>query len=103
MMAIASLIALASDASRAAAIAVAGMLIVSIALSVISLFIAGLPRLLEVLERFLPEREDPHAKRIPQESFVPDDDAVTAAIGFVLHTEFQNQLARERAGSQNAV
>jgi len=32
---------------------------------------------------------------------MPDDEAITAAIGFVLYTEFQNQLARERGGSKS--
>jgi hypothetical protein len=100
MMAIATLIVLANTDPGAVAIAVAGMSIVAIALAFISLFIATLPRFLEFLERYLPEAEDRHAKRTPSESSHPDDDAITAAIGFVLYTEIQNQLARERAGSK---
>jgi hypothetical protein len=100
MMAIATLIVLASTDPGPVAIAIAGMSIVAIALSFISLFIATLPRALELLERFLPEAEDRHAKRMPTESSHPDDEAITAAIGFVLYTEIQNQLTRERAGSK---
>ena len=62
------------------------------------LFIATLPRILGFIEGYLPELEEHSPPRSHPESFVPDDDAVTAAIGFVLHTEFQKQLARDRAG-----
>jgi hypothetical protein len=101
MMAIATLIVLANTSPGAVAIAIAGMLIVAIALSLISLFIAALPRVLEQVSRYLPEGEDRHAQRMPAESDMPDDEAITAAIGFVLYTEFQNQLARERGGSKS--
>lgn len=101
MMAIATLIVLANTEPGAGAIAIAGMSIVAIALTFISLFIATLPRVLEFMERYLPEAEDRHAKRMPSDSSHTDDEAINAAIGFVLYTEIQNQLARERAGSKS--
>ena len=76
-------------------IAISGMLIVIIALLLISLFIAVLPKLLERLSQIWPESESHHAHESHEshpESLRPDDDVVLAAIGFVLHTEFQRQL-----------
>ena len=95
-MAVMTWMILANTFGRGVAIAVAGMLIVSVALSVIALFIAALPRILEWAGKYLPEVEEPHAGRSHPESLVPDDDKVLAAIGFVLHSEFQRQLANER-------
>lgn len=89
-----------SDFSEGLSIAIVGMLIVAVALSLISLFIAAMPRVLGFLETVLPAEEPHPAHRTHPESFIPDDDDVVAAIGFVLHTEFQNQLARERQESQ---
>lgn len=90
------LLMLASDGSRGIAIAIAGMSIVAIALSLITLFIATLPRILAALETYLPDVDDVRSGTISPESDQPEDDAVTAAIGFVLHTELQKQLAADR-------
>jgi hypothetical protein len=67
------------------------MLIVFCALILISLFIALLPRILGVISQYLPETEEPHESLSHPESQRLDDDAVIAAIGFVLHTELQKQ------------
>lgn len=92
---------LADPMSRGFEIAIAGMVIVAFALSIISLFIAALPKMLAVLEIYLPTSEDGHSKPVHPESFVPDDDAVVAAIGFVLHTEFQKQVAQDQTATSN--
>lgn len=78
--------------SEASVIALSGMLIVVCALLLICLFITALPRILAVAERFWPEVEELHSGSTHPESHVPDDEAVLAAIGFVLHQEFQRQL-----------
>ena len=93
------LAATAPDVGRGFSIAVAGMLIVGVALTFISLFIAGLPRLLEIINDYWPEVEDRHSAPSHPESLVPDDDAVLAAIGYVLHCEFQKQLQSESSGA----
>ncbi len=90
------LLVVASNLSDGFYIAVAGMMIVATALTFISLFIAALPKILDKLEDYLPT-VDEHAKPTHPESSVPDDDAVLAAIGFVLHTEFQKQLVQTAA------
>lgn len=82
-------------------IAIAGLMIVFTALVLISLFIASLPRILAMVAKVWPEVDDPHSHPGHHESSVPDDAAVLAAIGFVLHTEMQKQLAAEKASSQN--
>jgi Na+-transporting methylmalonyl-CoA/oxaloacetate decarboxylase gamma subunit len=102
MMAMTCLIVLEIVAPGPMAIAIMGMVIVAIALSFITLFISTLPRVLEYVEKYLPETEDPHAKRAQHESVSSEEEEVTAAIGFVLHTEFQKQRAREQVGSKHA-
>ncbi len=78
------------------AIAGVGLAIVFAALILISLFIATLPRALQMVSRVWPEVDEPHVLEHSEEE--PEDDtAVLAAIGFVLHTEFQRQLHRENA------
>ena len=84
--------ALESPMAQGASIAIAGILIVGVALSLISLFIAALPWALRVIARFWPEVDEPHGQKSHPESLVPDNDAVLAAIGYVLHCEFQKQL-----------
>ena len=76
-------------------IAVAGIVIVFSALLLISLFIASLPRILQAVSHVWPEASDGHRESGHPESQVADDSDVLAAIGFVLHTEFQRQLAAE--------
>lgn len=90
-----------SSMSQGVSIAIAGLTIVFLALLLISLFIAWLPRMLEHVARVWPEVEERHSAEVSgeiyPESLVPEDGASLAAIGFVLHTEFQRQLAVERA------
>jgi hypothetical protein len=78
------------------AIAATGLLIVFAALILITLFIAALPRILEAVATVLPEAPDRHTVPDSSESLLPDD-AVLAAIGFVLHSELQKQV--ETAGT----
>lgn len=73
-------------------IAVTGMLIVFAALVLISLFIAALPQLLAIIAKVLPEEPEHAAPQDRSPSLIPDE-AVLAAIGFVLHTELQKQAA----------
>jgi Na+-transporting methylmalonyl-CoA/oxaloacetate decarboxylase gamma subunit len=83
-------------------IAIAGMLIVGVALSLISLFIAGLPRVLDTIGKFWPEVDEPHGKKSHTHSLITDNDAVIAAIGYVLHCEYQKQLQSDSsAASKN--
>lgn len=90
------LLAMSNDtASKGVSIAAVGLLIVFSALLLISVFIANLPSLLAVVGQYWPEVKEPHTGRSHPDSLVPDDDAVLAAIGFVLHTEFQRQLTTD--------
>ena len=73
------------------AIAATGMVIVFTALLLITLFISALPHILEVVGKVLPEVSDRHAPQDHPESLLPDE-AVLAALGFVLHTELQRQV-----------
>lgn len=72
--------------------ALVGLIIVFSALIVISLFIAALPRILAILSAVWPEVDEPAGNTGHPDSLVADDGAVLAAIGYVLHTEFQRQL-----------
>ncbi len=71
------------------AISVTGMLIVFTALVFISVFIALMPRLLELLDPILPKVHSHVAPPTPQERMPQDREKVVAAIGLVLHTELQ--------------
>ena len=87
-----------ADLATGATIAVVGLLIVFMVLIFLSLFIASLPKVLALLERVLPESEEHH----PIAHEEQDEDAeleLLAAIGFVLHTEFQKQVS---SGSRGA-
>ncbi len=64
------------------AIAVTGMVIVFAALSIISIFIAFLPKLLILLGKVFPEE---HHHAAPAAKKTKDDDALLAAIGFGLY------------------
>jgi hypothetical protein len=76
-------------------IAYSGLLIVFSALLLISLFIASLPHILGIVAKVYPEVDETHSRPSHPESQVADDGNVLAAIGFVLHTEMQRQLAAE--------
>ena len=80
-------------------VALVGLMIVFSALIFISLFIAALPHLLNKLAVIWPEVDEPVAHH---ESQVADDNAVLAAIGFVLHTEFQRQLDSQDSSEQSS-
>ena len=88
--------------SDAIAIAITGMLIVFVALTLISVFIALLPRILAVVSHRLPEPTGGHAHSGShtdatsiESTARSDDDAVLAAIGFVLQFRHQNQRKKE--------
>ena len=71
-------------AGQGPALAMVGMAIVFVALTMISLFIRWLPRILELVARLLPAGDDAHqAASAP----VPETAARIAAIGFALHQE----------------
>ena len=70
-------------AGQGPALAIAGMAIVFVALTLISLFIRWLPRALELVGRLLPPDDGHRAASAP----VPETAARIAAIGFALHQE----------------
>ncbi len=82
-------------------IAAVGLLIVFVALVLISLFIATLPRLLTIVGHLWPEVDDHHGLE-HSESEPEDDLEVIAAIGFVLHSEFQRQLGGKPASKTSS-
>lgn len=86
--------------SDGVAIAATGMAIVFAALLLITLFISALPRILEVVATVFPEVPDRHAPLDPSESLLPDE-AVVAAIGYVLHTEVQRQARTGTAAADH--
>ncbi|QEG02723.1 Oxaloacetate decarboxylase, gamma chain [Stieleria maiorica] len=90
-----NLLAFDETALRGISIAVAGMLIVMLALILISLFIAASPRILAAVAKVYPEPVERHRKRTESKDRDGGEEAVLAAIGFVLHTEFQKQCASE--------
>ncbi len=81
--------------SRGLAIAFSGLVIVFVALLLISLFIASLPKLLVVVAKVWPEVDEPHAIRNDSVEQPITDGHILAAIGFVLHTELQKQRMAE--------
>jgi len=84
------------DLVRGGWIALAGLVIVFSALIFISLFIASLPKILLAVASFWPETEERSAASERNEP--PEDDpAVLAAIGFVLHTEWQKHVSADSA------
>lgn len=94
-MVMAQAVTLSDDLVKALTISVAGIAIVFSALLLITLFIASLPRILVLVNHVWPELDDGHSKEGHPESQMADDTDVLAAIGFVLHTEFQRQLSAE--------
>lgn len=82
---------------NAIATAITGMLIVFAALTLISVFIATLPKILSAIEPYLPAVEDHHDAPTTVESLrsdeeKSDEEKIVAAIGHVLHTEMQHVL-----------
>lgn len=63
-------------------LAITGMVIVFIALSIISTFIALLPKVLPLLESILPEEHAHHGP--PKKAAKKDNSEVLAAIGYAL-------------------
>ena len=90
-----------SSMSDGVSIAIAGLTIVFLALLLIAAFIASMPRVLVLVAQIWPEVEERHsAKKFGGDSSDGSDGgdgASLAAIGFVLHTEFQRQLAADQA------
>lgn len=77
--------------TRGVAIAITGMLIVASVLLVVSLFIAVLPKVLEQVAKVFPEQEHGVPEKTHPESLIPDNEAVIAAVGYVLHLRAQAQ------------
>ncbi|MGC6441849.1 MAG: OadG family protein [Rubripirellula sp.] len=78
--------------TEGATIAIVGLLIVFLVLIFLSLFIATLPKVLQLINAVLPESNGHHGT-VHEEQ---DEDAeleLLAAIGYVLHTEFQRQVS----------
>ncbi|MDP6118544.1 MAG: OadG family protein [Planctomycetota bacterium] len=71
-------------------ISIVGMLLVFIVLSLITALLTALPHVVEKLNEIYPPSQEHHAP--VQTSANDEEDAVLAAIGFVLHT----QMARTR-------
>ena len=86
---------------QGAIIAVVGLLIVFVALILISVFIAALPKFLVFLGHLWPEVEEHHGFE-HVESDEDEELELLAAIGFVLHTEFQRQLTGESASKPSS-
>jgi Na+-transporting methylmalonyl-CoA/oxaloacetate decarboxylase gamma subunit len=83
-------------------IAIVGLMIVFSALIMLSLFIAALPYLLQQLSVIWPEVNESAGHHGHPESHVAEDGSVLAAIGFVLHTEFQRQLDSKHSSEQSS-
>ncbi len=81
-----------ANVSEGNSIAITGMLIVFTALTLISVFIAVLPKLLSAIGPYLPAVEDHHDAPTTAESLPTDEEQIVAAIGHVLHTEMQHVL-----------
>ncbi|TWU08663.1 Oxaloacetate decarboxylase, gamma chain [Symmachiella macrocystis] len=65
-------------------IAVTGLLIVFVALTLISVFISLLPKILDALAFMLPEEQE-HQTHAPAMRQTTDNEKIAAAVGFVLH------------------
>ena len=65
-------------------IAITGMSIVFTALTLITMFIATLPKLLGLLANVLPPEQEHHA---PREDRAADDEALAVAVGFALRSK----------------
>lgn len=89
-----------TDPSRAISIAVVGMGIVACALLLICLFISSLPRLLTGLAQVWPESDEPHAGQMRPDSLDTEEDAVIAAIGFVLQARLRASEQENTSPSQ---
>ena len=87
------------DWSRAVSIAASGLVIVFAVLVLLSTFIASLPRILTAIEPWFPEPQHGHGSESHPESQIPEDEVI-AAIGFVLHREFQDAQIQD-AETQN--
>ncbi len=74
-------------------IAITGMSIVFVALTMIAMFIAALPKILAVVEKFLPPESESHhhSAQAPQAAPVADDNEMIAALGYALHLETQGR------------
>ena len=79
---------------NAVAISVTGMLIVFSALTLITVFIAMLPRILSSLDPYLPAVSDHHHQPTPADALPMDEERIVAAIGAVLHAEMQKAIKR---------
>lgn len=76
------------------AISLVGLSIVFSALVLVSLFIAVLPKLLDLVSPYLPQVDESFEAPSIAESTVDDEKMVVAAIGYVLHTEMQKAMKK---------
>lgn len=74
-----------------------GMLIVFVVLLLITTFIATLPKALEAVAGILPEPADTYAPADHSENLLPNE-AMLAAIGYVLHKELQREVGSGDSG-----
>lgn len=70
-------------------IAITGMLIVFVALTLIACAIAALPRILTAIDPILPAADHRHQPLPPAEGLPADEERVVAAIGMVLYAEMR--------------
>ncbi len=87
--------------NRGLGLSLVGMSVVFLSLSLIALFIAALPKVLDVLDPWLPKLYgESHAASppTPAEASPAREKQVVAAIGYVLHQELQK--AQEQSSHQ---
>ena len=89
------------DLVQGVIIAAVGLLIVFVALILITVFIAAMPKFLDFIGHLWPEVEEHHAFE-NVESDEDEEMELMAAIGFVLHTEFQRQLSGESSSKASS-
>ena len=82
------------DLVQGVIIAAVGLLIVFVALILITVFIAAMPKFLNFIGHLWPEVDEHHVFE-HAESDEDEELELLAAIGLVLHTEFQRQLSGE--------
>lgn len=80
-------------------IAITGMIIVFAGLLLISLYIASIPKLFEwagrQAERRKPRAQAADAGRMGQEPMLFEDEALLAAVGYVIRAELEQERARD--------
>ncbi len=85
--------------SRGLSIAVTGLVIVFFALFMLTLFLAAMPHLSAVLDHYFPAHSHGRSASARPHSETADDTAVLAAIGFVLHHEYEKTIRESKKSS----